>query len=77
MSETIDKAKPVTQPVEPMTTLTLRVPTSLVDELKTAANASHRRHTALARALLEAGLHPSSSGDLESRVTRLEHMLTS
>ncbi len=68
MSEVIARAEVITEPVEPMTTLTFRVPLTVVSELKKAAARDHLRYTALARKLVEEGLH----SDLERRLEQLE-----
>lgn len=56
---------------EPMTTISLRLPVHVVEDLKKDAKTRHiRGHTRLARQLIEEGLY--AKADLETRVTAIE-----
>jgi len=61
MSEVIDNATVID---EPMTTISLRVPVALIEDLKREALAHKAKHTVYARRLLEQGLHSNPSTGL-------------
>lgn len=61
LTEVIDNATVID---EPMTTISLRVPVALIEDLKREALAHKARHTVYARRLLEQGLHGESENAL-------------